>query len=146
MNIQPAETDVDVLAAFPVLRQLRPQLIEADFVARIRGMAAQGFRLVCLTDPDVRAVAGYRRMDTLRGTLLYVDDLVTDAAHRSQRYGQTLLAWLRAEAVRTGCKYLELDSGLTRLDAHRFYRREGREDIGLHFSTPTDGSPRWTAG
>jgi GNAT superfamily N-acetyltransferase len=53
--------------------------------------------------------------------VLYVDDLVTDETIRSKGYGKQLLDWLIAEARRTGCQTFELDSGVQRFDAHRFY-------------------------
>ena len=93
------------------------------------------------------AVAGFRPMEMFStGPILYVDDLVTAAAHRGKKYGSALLAFLNEHAKKLGCKYLELDSGTQRLDAHRFYRREGLEEVALHFSKPTGAGPRWTAG
>ncbi len=37
------------------------------------------------------------------GKTLYVDDLVTDAAARSQGYGEAMLQWLIALAREAGC-------------------------------------------
>src|SRR5437868_2949256 len=58
--------------------------------------------------------------------------------------GATVLAFLNEHAKSLGCKYLELDSGTKRLDADRFSRREGLEEVALHFSKPTGAGPRWT--
>ena len=67
------------------------------------------------------------------GKHLYVDDLVTDAACRSQGAGKTMIAWLKQFALAAGCQELHLDSGMQRQDAHRFYDREGFARSGLHF-------------
>jgi GNAT superfamily N-acetyltransferase len=109
------------------------------FVALIRRLEAGGFRMACVTDDDgtVRAVAGYRYLDQLvRGRVLYVDDLVTDEAMRSHGYGEALLAWLYDLAQRTGCAALELDSGVHRAAAHRFYFRHRMTIAGFHFVRP----------
>ncbi len=137
MRIDLARTDEELLAAYPVLHQLRPKLERAAFLATVRRMEGEGFRLASLRDPDVRAVAGFRVMELFAtGRLLYVDDLVTDAAHRSRGYGKALLDWLVAEAGRAGCASLELDSGLHAEAAHRFYRRVGLEETNVKFSIP----------
>ena len=147
MHIQIADTDEQILACYPVLNQLRPKLKEHTLVDDVRRMQKEGFILASVNDPDVRAVAGYRYMEMFAfGPLLYVDDLVTDSTRRSHGYGKAMLTWLNNEAKSHGCRFLTLDSGLKRLDAHRFYRREGMQEIALHFAIPTDGGPMWTSG
>ena len=146
MKIAIADSDEEILACYPVLKQLRPKLSDTTLVSDVRRMQKEGFLLVSLSDPDVRAVAGYRYMEMFAfGPLLYVDDLVTDSTKRSHGYGKALLEWLNNEARRHGCRFLTLDSGLKRLDAHRFYRREGMQEIALHFAITTDGGPMWTS-
>ena len=79
-------------------------------------------------------MAGFRVMEMLySGRFLSIDDLVTDSRRRSQGVGKALLDWLRPEARRQGCDQIHLDSRLIRLDAHRFYEREGFEKIAYHF-------------
>lgn len=147
MQIQLADSDQEIQACFPVLRQLRPQLDETSFIADVRRMQVGGYALVCLHNGGkVCAVAGYRRFEMFAfGMTMYVDDLVTDLEHRSAGYGEKLLSWLKDEAQRTGCRYLTLDSGTKRLRAHDFYRRNGLQDIALHFAVPLDGSAMWTS-
>lgn len=144
MKIEIAETEAQILACLGVLQQLRPHLVAETFVGDVRRMQKQGFVLACLVDTEVRAVAGYREMEMFAtGRILYVDDLVTDSQHRSKGYGKALLDGLLSEARRRGCEYLELDSGLKRVEAHRFYRKSGMEDVALHFSIPASGGPKW---
>jgi GNAT superfamily N-acetyltransferase len=146
VKIAIAKTDEEILACFPVLTQLRPKLRADTFLDDVRRMQQQGYLLASLQDPDVRGVAGYRYMEMFAfGPTLYVDDLVTDSERRSHGYGKALLSWLIAEAARNACKFLTLDSGLKRLDAHRFYRREGMQEIALHFAIATDGGPMWSS-
>jgi GNAT superfamily N-acetyltransferase len=123
MTIRLATSDEDIVRCFPVMQQLRPHLDEREFVPTVRRQQAGGYELALLEDGAiVRAVAGFRLMDNLvSGRILYVDDLVTDSATRSRGYGKELLTWLIDRARAAGCQHLELDSGVQRFDAHRFY-------------------------
>lgn len=139
MPIAFAETDSEIEQCFPVMHQLRPHLVAADFVPRVRRMAGEGYRLAYLTDESgtVRAVAGLRPMDRLSGgKTLYIDDLVTDSAHRSRGYGDQLFDWLVAHAREQKCDLFHLDSGTHRVDAHRFYLRKRMKISCFHFDLP----------
>lgn len=123
MRIQMAETDEEVAGCHPVMFQLRPHIQADMFVARVRVQQQNGYLLAFLEDEGiVRAVAGFRFVENLySGRNLYVDDLVTDAQNRSSGHGKALFDWLVARARAEGCQTLELDSGVQRFDAHRFY-------------------------
>ncbi len=132
-----AITDSEILACYPVLCELRPDLVETTFVATVRRMELQGFRLASLAiDRDVQAVAGYRVVEMLRtGKMVEIDDLITSARARSRGCGKALLEWIATEARAENCSVLELNSGVQRADAHRFYFRERMHVLGFHFST-----------
>jgi GNAT superfamily N-acetyltransferase len=116
--------------------QLRPNLQQADFISRVRRQFDQGYRLSFIRNGSKTvAVAGYRLMDNLsRGRFCYVDDLVTANDVRSKGHGTELMAWLVNFAVTEGCNCLELDSGVQRFDAHRFYLRNRMFISCHHFS------------
>jgi len=118
-----ADSDAQILGCFPVIYQLRTHLEQKDFLSKVRRQQLEGYRLVYLEDDgSVRAVAGFRVVENLAsGKMLYVDDLVTDSACRSRGYGKALLNWLIEQARREQCQFLDLDSGVQRFDAHRFY-------------------------
>jgi GNAT superfamily N-acetyltransferase len=61
------------------------------------------------------------------GTRCWVEDLAVDPGERSAGIGRDLLARTREWAAAHGAGHLELDSGDARVDAHRFYEREGAE-------------------
>lgn len=137
MPIALAETDAAIARCFPVMVQLRPHLDAANFVVRIRRQQTQNYQLAFATDDtgEVRSVAGFRVMEMLHsGRTLYVDDLVTDAAVRSQGHGDRLLDWLVAHARSLDCDEFSLDSGTQRVDAHRFYLRKRMKIASFHFS------------
>jgi len=128
---QRLETDV-----LPVLHELRPDLSPDSFAAVYEQGYPQGLRFTAAYD-DGRCVgvAGWRIVATTVCLLkLYVDDLVTTEAARSQGVGRELLAALFAKARAAGCHVLDLDSGVHRPDAHRFYMREGLTISSFHFA------------
>ncbi len=136
MNINLAETDEEIARCFSVMHQLRDHLIEANFLAQIRRMQAEGYHLAYLEDAgEVKALGGFRIFEMLaRGRFMYVDDLVTDAADRSKGYGDAMLNWLADYAKTHACEYLNLDSGVHRFAAHRFYLRKRMDIVCHHFS------------
>ncbi len=134
-HIALAQTDEEIMRCHAVMAQLRPHVPLDGFVARVRRMQGRGFHLAFLAaGGEVRAVGGYRIPDQLvSGRVLYLDDLVTDDTQRSSGHGAELLAWLQEHARAEGCEYLELDSGVHRAGAHRFYCRHGLSIIAYHF-------------
>ena len=146
MAVQLAQTDAEVRACWPVMAQLRPHLNEAEFVKRVGEQAREGYRLTFIRRGEsVAAVAGFRLMQCLSwGRFLYVDDLVTDEKTRSSGLGAELLDWLCEYARAQGYDRLELDSGVQRFGAHRFYFRKRMTIKCYHFSMELKPSP--TAG
>jgi GNAT superfamily N-acetyltransferase len=137
IHISLAATDDQIARSHPVMHQLRPHVPAEGYVERVRRMEEGGFRLAILENGGaVEAVAGFRIMEQLvSGRVLYVDDLVTDENARSGGHGAALLAWLKEHARAAECEYLELDSGVWRGGAHRFYFRHGLTILGYHFRT-----------
>jgi len=131
-----ATTDSDIGEAFPVMRQLRPHLDGTAFVATVRAAEPLGLQLVLhRVDGRVVAVAGIRLLDQLKSArVLYVDDLVTDETTRSAGHGEALLQWLVEHARANGCVAFELDSGVHRHAAHRFYFRQRMRIAAYHFT------------
>ncbi|OKH39438.1 GNAT family N-acetyltransferase [[Phormidium ambiguum] IAM M-71] len=136
MIIQLAGTDEQILNCFSAMSQLRPHLLRDEFVDRIRQQMNSGYKLAFLeTENRVVAVTGFRISECLSwGKFLYVDDLVVDELVRSKSYGEKLFQWLMEYAKQHDCQQLELDSGVQRFDAHRFYFRQRMSISGYHFS------------
>jgi GNAT superfamily N-acetyltransferase len=132
-----ALTDEDILRCWPLFRQLRPHLAEAEFLPRVRRQqAAHGYVLTRLeADGAVVSAAGWRVADFLAwGRVFYVDDLITDAAARGRGFGTRMMQWLLAEARRRGCDEFHLDSGHQRFAAHGIYHVAGLRITSHHFS------------
>jgi GNAT superfamily N-acetyltransferase len=68
----------------------------------------------------------YLDMNSVRfGRRCWIEDLAVDPDRRSERVGRRLLDAAKDWARGAGATHLELDSGLDRTDAHRFYERQG---------------------
>lgn len=131
-----ATTDQEIERCFNVMKELRTHLEGQDFVATIRAMEKDGYKLAFIENGEnVVAVAGYRIHSNLfMGKNLYVDDLVTSEKYRSKGYGEELVRWLRELAINSGCNFYHLDSGTHRHEAHKFYFRQGFSIASYHFS------------
>ena len=141
---RPATTLIDLSVddprmpdAHPVLSQLRPRLTLDDWRRIYAEGHPQGLRFTVVeTDGAIVAVAGWRLVAcTTAGRRLYIDDLVTDDAVRSAGHGKLLLTELERRARDAGCTVMDLDSGVQRGAAHRFYFRERMTITAYHFTT-----------
>ena len=135
-RIAVARTKEEIQRCFPVMAELRPHLVEKEFVGRVRRQhKASGYQLVFLEDGGtVRALAGFRIAECLwAGKFFYVDDLVTTGRERSQGRGRQLMDWLIARARKEGCKEFHLDSGVQRFEAHGFYLKNRLHIVAYHF-------------
>lgn len=82
-------------------------------------LALDGARLVGLASV-------YADIESIRfGRRTWLQDLIVDRDARSAGVGKALLAAAAAWGLERGCTHLELSSGSGRVDAHRFYEREG---------------------
>ncbi len=125
--------ETDVLA---VLIQLRPALTPQSLRDIYAEGHPQGYRFTAAFDESGRCVgvAGWRLIATTATVRkLYIDDLVTADDARSTGVGKALLAELTSRAREAGCTVLDLDSGVHRFDAHRFYMRERMTISAHHF-------------
>ena len=136
MKIKIAKTDSEILSCFEILQQLRPHLKKEDFISQIRRQERQGYKLVFIEeDKKVISVAGFRLTEKLsKGKFVFVDDLVTDKENRSKGYGEKLIQWIIELAKENNCNVFELDSGVEKFDAHRFYLKHRMKISCHHFS------------
>lgn len=119
----------------PVLQELRPHISREVLGQILSEGQRQGLRFTALFQGDICvAVAGWRVLATTSVIRkLYVDDLSTAAEARSSGYGAQLLSELTRRAREFECATIELDSGVQRHDAHRFYLRERMDINSFHF-------------
>lgn len=144
MKLAIATTDDDIQRCFPVMVNLRPHLLETEFVARIRRQESLGYSLAYGEHNDrVYSVGGFRIGENLAwGRFMYVDDLVTREGDRGHGYGKALIEWLIDRARMEQCDQFHLDSGVHRFAAHRFYMNRGLSIKSHHFAMELASKPQ----
>ncbi len=98
----------------------RPRISEA--------IASPGSAILVAEDRGVLIAfcTAYLELNSVRfGRRCWVEDFAVNPQRRSRGVGGALLKEAKEWARRAGATHLELDSGLARADAHRFYEREG---------------------
>jgi GNAT superfamily N-acetyltransferase len=135
VDIEPGDPrlEADLL---PVLCELRTDLTPEIFAAVYEEGHRQGLRYLAAYDGEpCVGVAGWRVVATTAAIRkLYVDDLVIRASERGRGVGAALMTELTERAKVLGCRVLDLDSGVQRGDAHRFYMRAGLTITSFHFA------------
>jgi GNAT superfamily N-acetyltransferase len=121
--------------AFETMNQLRPHLEKTDFVKTIQRMKEKGYHLIGIQeDGTFVALAGYRYLEYLAyGVFLYCDDLIVHERYRKRGYAKILLEFMYNEAKKNGCGSFQLDSSVTRFNAHRQYIKYHMDIISHHF-------------
>lgn len=114
------------LEAFPILNQLRTDLTEVSYLELLTQMKQNGYKLFALyREQSIIVVAGISlQVNFYNKKYVFVYDLITDAAHRSQGYVYRLLSYIDEWAKSNGAQFVALESGIQRIDAHRFYEEK----------------------
>jgi ribosomal protein S18 acetylase RimI-like enzyme len=118
----------DFVRCFSVLKELRQHLEFEEFIAIYKeANKSNGYELVAIeNNGEIVAVMGYRILwDLVRGKHVYVDDLVSTAARRSQGLGEELLRYAEGVARAEGCSTLRLCAVIENERAIKFYDRLG---------------------
>lgn len=138
IQIALANSDLELQACFPIVQLLRPHFKTADqFIQQVQRQQQQSSYQIAYIEEgkSIKAIAGFRIAECLAwGKFLYIDDLVTAGTERSKGYGDQLFCWLVDHAKQQGCESLQLDSGVQRFAAHRFYFRQRMEITSYHFA------------
>ncbi len=122
------KTNKDLLRAHPVMKELRTNL-EYDVFVDIYEKAHQASRYEMVAaekDDQIVGLMGYRILhDYVHGKHVYIDDLVTTEAVRSQGVGAQLLKYAESIAEKNDCKNLRLCTGIENEQGKKFYERNG---------------------
>ncbi len=127
-EIRSLDSQLDLQAAFILLKELRPHIDETVFFdIYAKAHKADHYSLVGLyLSEKLIAVMGYRYLyDYVHGKHVYVDDLVTATEERSKGYGAQLLKFAENLALRNGCKQLRLCTGIENESGKKFYEKNG---------------------
>ena len=133
-------TPEDLDAVFSLLQQLWPNrqlnkellgqafLNSFDIEGHIIRLACNGNEVVGLCALSIRNNL------YAQGLLANIDELVIDEKYRGKGIGKLMLDDVTLIASKNNCAFLELESAFHRVDAHRFYEKEGFEKTGFFIS------------
>lgn len=136
MNIKAIVTEADLHDVFPVLQQLRTKLSREEASSLFQKMKEENYTLFSLRNEEneVVSLAGVAICTNFYNEKhVFVYDLVTAEAHRSKGYGNVLLSYVEKWGKEEGCSSIVLTSAFPRIDAHRFYEREGFNKVSYSF-------------
>ncbi|MED0982821.1 GNAT family N-acetyltransferase [Bacillus cereus] len=136
MNISEIVTEAELHDVLPVLQQLRTKLSKEEASSLFQKMKEENYKLLSLRneEDEVVSLAGVAICTNFYNKKhVFVYDLVTAEAHRSKGYGNVLLSYIEDWGMENGCESIDLTSAFPRLDAHRFYEREGYDKVSFSF-------------
>lgn len=116
--------DDEILGAFPLIKQLRQNLKEQDFLAKVLQARKEAKYKLFAFDYEGRlaGLCGVMPFFVLyHSDCLYICDLVIDEALRGKGLGEKFLSEVESFAKDNGYKEIELSSSFPRQEAHRFY-------------------------
>lgn len=121
--------------AYEVIKELRPELSYNEYEDLVYDMRHQEYKIFGLYYQDkLSTYAGVAiQVNLYWKRHLYIYDLVTKTELRSLGHGKEMLSYLEDYAKVMQCTKVALSSGLPRLEAHRFYEREGYEKKSFVF-------------
>ncbi|WP_262371828.1 GNAT family N-acetyltransferase [Rossellomorea aquimaris] len=125
-TIKELQNRTEMIQAYPVMNELRTDLSKKTYLALVEEMRKEGYRLFALyEDDEIVSLAGIgERVNFYNKHHMYIYDFITSSNHRSKGYGKQLLEYVHRLADEIGVKYVALESGLERRDAHRFYEEK----------------------
>ncbi|WP_243521797.1 GNAT family N-acetyltransferase [Bacillus pseudomycoides] len=136
MNVKEIKSEDQLDAVLPVLQQLRTALTKEEAQFLFRQMQEERYQLFSLynEENEVVSLAGVAICTNFYNKKhVFVYDLVTAEAHRSKGYGKALLSYIEEWGTEKGCSSVVLTSAFPRIDAHRFYEREGYNKVSYSF-------------
>lgn len=139
VELRPA-TQQDAPALVELLEQLGYPGTQAFMADRLRTLAAHPDSLlqVATLGGVVLGVISLHFVPqlALAGDFCRVSYLCVSESARGSGIGARLLAFAEAQARRRGCARIELHSSTHRVDAHRFYAREGYVESPKYLMKP----------
>lgn len=140
-RIQVGEMDVrhERVGVLGLLGEIYPAIPAQTLAERLETIERSGWRCAGVwQDGQLIALSGFWIQTRFYcGRYLYIDHFVVTAGCRSHRIGPLLLEFLNNLAVDAGCDLTCGDIFVTNERAQRYWRREGYQQVGVHFTRPT---------
>ncbi len=135
LTIREARSDADYHLAYPIIRQLFPQLDMQTYARRVFVARATGYRMfVGEVGKQVVGVIGVIANHNLHdGFVTYIEHVVVDRKFRGNGYGSQLIRFAEDRAREEGCYLIELDTDLGANKAAKLYEQSGYEKSGDYY-------------
>ncbi|MCA3595878.1 MAG: GNAT family N-acetyltransferase [Methylobacterium sp.] len=139
ITIREARSDTDYYRAYPIIRQLIPQLDMQTYARRVFVARATGYRMFIAESVDelIGVIGMVPNHNIHDGFVTYIEHVVVDQKHRGKGYGRLLIEFAEQRALEDGCNLLQLDTeegaGVDQLYLKNGYRRTGSyfsKDLG----------------
>jgi GNAT superfamily N-acetyltransferase len=135
LDIREARSDADYHAAYPIIRQLFPQLDMQTYARRVFVARATGYRMFMGTlKGQIVGVIGVIANHNLHdGFVTYIEHVVVDKKHRGHGYGSELIRFAEERAREEGCYLIELDTDMGAERAAKLYESSGYQKSGDYY-------------
>lgn len=135
LDIREARSDADYHVAYPIIRQLFPQLDMQTYARRVFVARATGYRMFMgIVDKQIVGVIGVIANHNLHdGFVTYIEHVVVDRKFRGNGYGSQLIKFAEDRAREEGCYLVELDTDLGADRAARLYENSGYTKSGDYY-------------
>ena len=146
LDIREARSDADYHMAYPIIRQLFPQLDMQTYARRAFVARATGYRMFMgEQEGTLVGVIGVCPNHNIHdGFVTYIEHVVVDKKHRGNGYGSQLIEFAEERAIEEGCYLIELDTDIGSTRAAKLYEDSGYKKSGDYYykqlrDDPPDG-------
>lgn len=135
LNIREARSDADYHIAYPIIRQLFPQLDMQTYARRVFVARATGYRMFMgEVNKQLVGVIGVIANHNLHdGFVTYIEHVVVDKKFRGHGYGSELIRFAEDRAREEGCYLIELDTDIGASRAASLYEQSGYQKSGDYY-------------
>ena len=135
LEIREARSDADYHLAYPIIRQLFPQLDMQTYARRVFVARATGYRMFMgEVDKKLIGVIGVIANHNLHnGFVTYIEHVVVDKKYRGHGYGSQLILFAEDRAREEGCFLIELDTDTDAPRAAKLYENSGYKKSGDYY-------------
>lgn len=125
----------EIFSIIPLLRVLSNAIPEPTLRERLGEMVSQGYKCAGLyLDGKLVGICGLWILTKYYvGKHIEPDNMIILPEHRSEGFGNQLMAWVYEYAKSQGCIASELNCYLTNERGHTFWENEGYKKIAYHF-------------
>ena len=135
LEIREARSDADYHLAYPIIRQLFPQLDMQTYARRVFVARATGYRMFMgEVGKQLVGVIGVIANHNLHdGFVTYIEHVVVDKKYRGNGYGSQLIEFAEDRAREDGCYLVELDTDIGADRAAKLYESSGYQKSGDYY-------------